>query len=256
MIETHFTTAIVRTPGPDFGGGLTTASLGMPDYGIMLSQHAAYVEALRSLGLEVVVLDPLPGFPDAYFVEDVAVIVPETAVITRPGALERRGEIEAIEPVLARYRKTVRIQAPGTLDGGDVLIAGMECFIGLSDRTNEEGARQLGCILEGQGYHWTEVPVQGGLHLKSSVNYVGSNTLLLSSQFAEMPYFDSYNKIILDDEEIYAGNTLYINGNLLTPSGFKRTYRKLEELGLPLILIQASEARKMDGGLTCMSLRF
>src|SRR3954469_10243125 len=126
------TRAIVRTPGPDFAAGITTADLGPPDFALMRAQHAAYVDALRSLGLAVEVLDPLPGFPDAYFVEDVAVVVPELAIVTLPGAPSRRGEAEPIVPVLARYREVARLQPPATLDGGDVLVAGQTALIGLS----------------------------------------------------------------------------------------------------------------------------
>src|SRR5438067_5365108 len=153
------TRAILRRPGPDFAAGLTTAGLGTPDLAIMLAQHAAYADALRALGLEIEVLDALPGFPDAYFVEDVAVVVPELAVVTRPGAPSRLGEADAIVAALARYRPVARLSPPGTLDGGDVLVAGGTVFIGLSSRTNERGAAQLARLLEPHGYRSRTVPV-------------------------------------------------------------------------------------------------
>ena len=251
-----FTHAIARKPGRNFAQGLTTANLGAPSYKLITEQHKAYVETLKSLGLNVVVLDTQPDYPDAYFVEDTAVVTPDVAVITIPGASSRKGEEDTIEPVLARYRKTLRIQATGTIEGGDVLMLGTHFLIGLSDRTNPEGAEQLGRILEKYGNTWTTVPIGVGLHLKSSVNYVGENTLLVTDEFADRDELSVYNKIILDRDVEYAGNTLWINDYLITPSGFPITRKKLEALGLKIIELDVSEVRKMDGGFTCMSLRF
>jgi dimethylargininase len=251
-----FTRAISRKPGPDFADGLTTSDLGRPEFTRMLAQHEAYLEILRSLGLEVEVLEALPGHPDAYFVEDVAVVTPEVAVITRPGAPARRGEEESMIPVLARHRTLERIQAPGTLDGGDVLMVGRHFFVGISERTNLEGAQALGRALERHGCTWAPVAVGAGLHLKSSVNWVGEDVLLLSEDFQDRPEFAAYRRMVVAPEETYAGNTLWINGHLLVPTGFPKTLAALEGLGLPIHLVDTSEARKMDGGLTCMSLRF
>jgi dimethylargininase len=251
-----FTHAVVRLPGEDFAQGLTTSQLGQPSYEKMLAQHQAYTACLQSLELEVTILDPITGFPDAYFVEDVAVVTPDVAVITRPGAGTRRGEAGPMAPVLAKYRPLEWIRAPGTIDGGDVLMVENHTFIGLSVRTNREGASQLGGILVRHGCTWQAVPVGAGLHLKSSVNWVGGRDLLLSPDFADRPEFEGYHRIVLDPAEAYAGNTLWINGHLLTPAGFPDTRAKLDRLGLPVIELETSEAQKMDGGLTCMSLRF
>ena len=251
-----FTHAIARKPGLDFAQGLTSSALGAPAFLKMLAQHEAYLAVLRSLGLDVEVLEALEGHPDAYFVEDVAVVTPDLAVITRPGAEARRGEEESMVPVLARHRPTLRIQAPGTVDGGDVLMVGRHFFVGISQRTNLEGARALGAALERHGCTWTPVEVAAGLHLKSSVNWAGGDTLLLSGAFRDRPEFSGYRRIVVDPGEEYAGNTLWINGHLLVPEGYPRTLARLEGLGLPIHLLDTSEARKMDGGLTCMSLRF
>lgn len=251
-----FSRAVTRLPGPDFAGGITTANLGAPDYGLILRQHADYCAALQQLGLEVITLEALPGYPDAYFVEDVAVVTPAVAVITRPGAQSRRGEEESVAPVLARYRPIARIDPPGTVDGGDVLMVGNHFFIGLSERTNRAGAEQLGCILQSRGHTWATVPVGAGLHLKSSVNLVGPNTLLLTEEFAAFEQFSDYGKIIIDKEEAYAGNTLFVNNHLLTPAGFPKTKAKLQSLNFEVIELDVTEVQKMDGGLTCMSLRF
>ena len=256
MNETKFTYAIVRTPGTNFAQGITTVKIGIPDYSQMVQQHQAYTQALMSLGLEVNVLDAEPRYPDAYFVEDVAVVTPQVAIITNPGAKARKGEEESLVGVLARYRPIARIIAPGILDGGDVLMIGSQFFIGISARTNLEGASQMGQILEGYGYQWTPVPIAAGLHLKSSVNYIGENTLLICNDFAKRDEFIDYRKIIVPKNEEYAANTLWINDRLIVPYGFPETKKRLVATGLPVIELDVSEARKMDGGLTCMSLRF
>jgi dimethylargininase len=251
-----FTHAIIRKPGDNFAHGITTSNLGTPSYELIMKQHEAYAKTLRSLGLELIVLDALPDYPDAYFVEDTAVVTPDVAIITNPGVVDRKGEEDTIERVLAKYRKTFRIHAPGTVDGGDVLMVGSHFFIGISQRTNKEGAEQLGRILEEYGNTWTTVLVEAGLHLKSSVNYISKNMLLITERFSCRDEFKGYDKIVLDKAEEYAGNTLLINGSLIIPEGFPGTMKKLASTGLDIIELDVSEVRKMDGGLTCMSLRF
>ena len=251
-----FTHAILRKPAPNFDQGLTTSLLGKPSFQLIQEQHDAYVKTLVKLGLELTVMDPQPDYPDAYFVEDTAVVTPEVAVITLPGAKTRLGEQRSIEPVLSRFRKIEKIQTPGTVDGGDVLMAGDRFFIGVSDRTNMEGARQLGAILETHGYAWDTIPVGEGLHLKSSINYVGKNSLILTAPFQNLSLLDDFDRIVLDETETYAANTLWINDTLIMPKGFPLTRKQLSVLNLPIIELDVSEVAKMDGGLTCMSIRF
>jgi dimethylargininase len=251
-----FTNAITRLPGENFADGLTTANLGRPDYQLILDQHHAYRQALLALGLDVIVLPAEPGYPDAYFVEDPAIITSKIAVITRPGAPSRRGEEVTLKPILEYYRPVVQINPPGTVDGGDVLMVGDHFFIGLSERTNDEGALQLSTFLAEAGYTCQTMPVAAGLHLKSGVNFVGKNTLLVTNNLASYPVFSPYEKIILDEEESYAANTLWVNDTLLMPKGFPKTHVKLSELGMQIIELDVSEVQKMDGGLTCISLRF
>jgi len=255
-IETVFTHAIVRTPGRNFDRGITTSGLGPPDYTLMVKQHRAYVNTLEFLGLKVIMLDAESDFPDAYFVEDTAVVTPEVAVITRPGAVSRQGEENSIAAVLSSYRTMERIRAPGTVDGGDVLMVGNRFFIGVSDRTNPEGAEQLSAILKQYGHEPVRISVSAGLHLKSSLNVVGENTLLLTPDFNGLAVLKHFEKIVLDDAESYAANTLLLNDHLIMPKGFPDTRRKLEKLGRPLIALDVSEVQKMDGGLTCLSIRF
>jgi len=251
-----YTHAIVRKPGPNLHDGLTTASLGKPTFDLLLKQHQAYIQTLEKLGLTIAILDAQPDYPDAYFVEDTAVVTPEVAVITIPGAPTRRGEQHSIQLELAKHRPIANIIDPGRVDGGDVLMVGDHFFVGVSDRTNPVGARQLGTILESYGYTWCEIPVAKGLHLKSSINYVGDNTLILTRSFAELSIFENYAKIVLSEADAYAANTLWINDTLIVPRGFPQVNKVLSQHGLPLIQLDVSEMAKMDGGLTCLSLRF
>ena len=158
--------------------------------------------------------------------------------------------------ILARYRPLARIEAPGTLDGGDVLLVDRHCFVGVSERTNEAGADQLAQILVEYGYGCTAVPVAAGLHFKSSVNHVGGRTLLVTTDFAGRPELDGYEQIVIPDGEEAAANVLLVNGRLLIPQGYSQTKQKLLEWGADILELDMSEAGKMDGGLTCMSLRF
>lgn len=251
-----FKFAITRLPGENFSSGLTTSDLGEPSYNLILDQHQAYIDALRSLGLEVLVLPPLITHPDAYFVEDPAIVTSRVAIISRPGASSRQGEEVSLASVLAQYRPLERIFAPGSVDGGDVLMVGDHFFIGLSERTNQSGAEQLSAILRNYGHTSDTVLVGKGLHLKSSVNWLGNDRLIITQALHDHPAFNRFKRILLDVREEYAANTLWINGTLLYPKGYPGAKEQLESLDMPLIELDVSEVHKMDGGLTCMSLRF
>ena len=252
----RFSRAIVRLPAESFAQGLTRAALGPADLARMRAQHAAYVDALRAAGLEVQQLDAAPQYPDAHFVEDVAVVTPELAVIARPGAAPRRGEELLMEPVLAAHRPLAHIQAPGTLEGGDVLPIGKRCFIGVTARTNEAGARQLETILAAHGYRCVLIPVAHTLHLKSDLNAVSDESVVVTPALAGHAALANYEKIVVQPDEAYAANVLRVNDRLLMPHGFPRLRDKLHAAGVAVLELDMSEARKMDGGLTCLSLRF
>ncbi|HEY5656190.1 MAG TPA: arginine deiminase family protein [Myxococcota bacterium] len=252
----HFEYAIARAPGENFAEGLTSAALGPADLALMRAQHRAYVEALRGAGLEVQVLDAALRHPDAHFVEDVAVVTPEVAVIARPAEPSRRGEEALMEPVLAAHRALARIEAPGTLEGGDVLQMGKCFFIGVTARTNEAGARQLERILSAHGYRCALIPVTHTLHLKSDVNAVSEEAVVVTPALAEHEALAGYERIAVHPEEAYAANVLRVNERLLMPRGFPRLRERLAALDVELVELDMSEARKMDGGLTCLSLRF
>jgi len=252
MTCTH---AIVRPPTANAGNGMTTSDLGPPDAERMLAQHREYVRILGSLGIEIIMLDADEHYPDACFVEDTAVVTPRAAVVTRPGAPSRRGEEDTVEPCLAAHRSVARIEAPGTVDGGDVLVMGGRVLIGLSERTNEEGAAQLSGIFETHGMQCTTLDAGDGLHLKSSINALGDYCLLVTPEFAELPELSTFERVVVPAGETYAGNSLWVNDHVLVPAGFPATRDLIERVGTKTIETDVSEFRKMDGGLTCLSIR-
>lgn len=251
------TRAIVRRPGRSIVSGLTTASLGEVNYDLAAAQHEAYIRAIRSCGVEVTVLPPDEAFPDSTFVEDVAVLSERCAVITRPGADSRRREIENMVPVLNRFYSDLKvIEAPGTLEGGDVMRVGDHFYVGLSQRTNISGAVQLTQYLEKHGYRVTTVPVENFLHLKTGVTYLDDNILLVTDEFRSNEHFREFRQILVTAQEQYAANCLRINDFVLVPEGYPMVLASLLQLGLSPIVLDVSEFRKVDGGLTCLSLRF
>lgn len=252
----HFTQAIARLPAATCGGGQTTAQLGAPDIARTTQQFLAYLATLLQLGLKVIVLPAVEEYPDAHFVEDTAVVMPELAVITHPGAATRQGEEVTIAPVLATFRPLTSISENGHMDGGDVLLVDKQFFVGQTARTDEQGIREFAAAVERFGYRVTAIAVSAGLHLKSIVNYVGRNTLLLTEDYAGHPAFRRFQTIVIPEEESYAGNTLWINDTLITPAGYPTVLREISKLGMPVIQLDTSEFKKMDGGLTCLSLRF
>lgn len=249
-----YTKAIVRRPGRNFTNGITTSTLGQPDFSKALEQHAAYCEALISCGVELTVLDADERYPDGCFVEDTAVVNSKVKVISRPGATTRRGEEEEIARVLAGFGPTESIVPPGTLEGGDVLRAENHYFIGLSARTNTEGARQLSTILLKHGLTSSVIRVEAGLHLKSDIAYLGNGNFISTPVFSKIAH--PANTIILDNDEYYSANCLRVNDHLLIPKGFPKSKMRIIELGYNIIELEMSEFRKMDGGLTCLSLLF
>jgi dimethylargininase len=255
-----FKNAIVRTPGHNFAGGLTTVDLGAPQFNKVLEQHALYCEALQLCGLQITTLDPDLQFPDSTFVEDTAVLTSESAILTNPGAHSREGEVAAIAPALSRFFSSMpKIESPGTLDGGDICEAENHFFIGLSHRTNEEGARQLAAYLLNEGYTSSCIDVRAMtsiLHLKSGVSYIGENTLVVMEEMAAHVQFSRYNRIRVPVEETYAANCIRVNDRVLFPAEYPHTTGQLRSNGFHPLLLDMSEFQKMDGGLSCLSLRF
>ncbi len=259
----HFTRAIVRIPGENFSEGLTSVgqgTLGAPVYAKVLEQHAAYCQALEACGLQLTVLPKDLKHPDSTFVEDTAVLTPHAAVLTRPGAESREGEVEGIRgAVLQFFQKHYEITAPGTVDGGDICEAGTHFFIGISHRTNEEGARQLAEYLKKEGCTSSTVDIRQMttiLHLKSGIACIDDQTLVLMEEMADRPEFKGYRIIRVAEEESYAANCVRINDRVFLPAGFPRLEASLKQHGYTPLVLDMSEYRKMDGGLSCLSLRF
>ncbi len=249
-----YSSAIVRQPGRNFAEGITSASLGTPDYERALEQHMTYCRALESCGIRVTVLEADERYPDGCFVEDTAVVTAEAAVITRPGAPSRMGEEERIAEVLSQFMPVRRITAPGTLDGGDILRVGKHFYMGISARTNREGARQLGEFLKLYGYTFSEIAVKEGLHLKSDIAYIGNGNFISSAAYAGLAR--QGRAIVPAAEEAYAANSLWVNERLILAKGYPGVRREAAEMGYDIIELDVSEFRKMDGGLTCLSLLF
>ena len=255
-----FSRAITRAPGRNFASGLTSVDLGAPVYKRAVEQHEAYCEALESCGLELIRLAADERYPDSTFVEDTAVLTARGAVITRPGAASRLAEIDSIASALHEYYPEVHsIAEPGTVDGGDVCEAGEHFFIGLSQRTNEEGAKQLARLLDSFGYSSSLIDIRGLsniLHLKSGLAYTGGRRLVVIEALCSHKAFSGYDLIRLNSAEEYAANCLSLNGRVLIAAGFPAMKQELDQLGYPTIALDMSEFQKMDGGLTCLSLRF
>lgn len=251
-----FTKAIVRKPAHTFANGITEAKLGKPDYKLALKQHNAYCEALEKCGLKLTVLDANPDFPDSCFVEDTAVVTKDFGVIARPGNIKRLGEEIEIKKVLEPLLPLYSINDLGTLDGGDVMQADNIFFIGLSNRTNLTGSRQLKEILEKYNYTVYVIPICNILHFKTGVNYLGENNLLVQEGICTMNELSAFNRILIDQDESYAANCLRVNDYILVPKGFPKTKANVEKLGYKIIELELSEFQKMDGGLSCLSLRF
>jgi dimethylargininase len=252
-----YTHAIVRRPCSNMIKGISSAGLGLPDYNQAMRQHDAYILALETCELKVIVLEALKDYPDSVFVEDTAIVTPKFAVITNPGAPERNGESKEIANHLHDLFETVFIiNEPGTLDGGDVMPVGDRFFIGLSGRTNKAGADQFISFLKNYNMTGTTIELNDVLHLKTGMSYLEDNNLLLTADFMERPEFKSFNILQVPESEAYAANSLRINDFVLVPKGFPMVKEMIEKCPYQTIELDMSEFRKLDGGLSCLSLRY
>lgn len=256
-----FTKAIVRPPARNFADGLTTADLGAPEYESALRQHEAYCAALEQCGLELTRLEPDAVHPDSTFVEDTAVLTQRCAVLARPGAPTRTGETANMQDALSNFFSSIEvIEYPGTLDGGDVCQVDNHFFIGVSLRTNESGAQQLAQILARFNYGSTLIDIRndttGILHLKSGIAYLGDNRLVVTDALASRAEFRDFELVRVRNEEAYAANCVRVNEHVLIAAGYPAFAERLSDLGYKTIALDMSEFQKMDGGLSCLSLRF
>lgn len=252
-----FSRAIVRRPGQSLVNGITTAGLGQPDFQLALQQHDAYIDALKRCGLEVTVMPADEDYADGMFVEDTALVMPGLAIVMRPGADSRRGETTSMKQQLKSFYEQIEIiETPGTVDAGDIMMVDKHFYIGLSERTNRVGAEQLIGHLQKYGYDGSTLSISEGLHFKSSVSYLENNNIVVTGELVEKPELENFNSIVIGADHAYSANSVWVNNRVLVPSGFADTSRAIADAGYEVIELDVSEYRKLDGGLSCLSLRF
>jgi dimethylargininase len=253
-----FTHAVCRRPAASVTDGLRAVDTGAPDLTLMLDQHAAYVAALRATGAEVIVLDPLEAFPDALFVEDTALCLPQGAILMRPGATSRMGEVDEIAPALrALYSEVRRIGGPGHIEGGDILVTGREVLVGRSARTDAAGIAELACLLADWGHALREVMTPPGvLHFKTDCALLDEETVLSTPRLAASGCFEGYRVVYTGAGEEAGANAIRFNDVVVMAEGFHRTAEAIDRAGYPVVTIGNSECAKLDGGMSCLSLRF
>jgi dimethylargininase len=258
-LSIEFTAAITRAPADSCVNGISTANLGTPDPALFRKQHAVYVAALERAGLTVTVLAADERFPDSVFVEDPAFCLPEIAILLSSGAPARQGEAEVIEPAIRSFygQHTCNMSDGALVDGGDILVTDNEILIGLSNRTNSYGINEITEIVRPWGYTVRPVDTPTGvLHLKTDCATLGGDTVLATRRLAASGIFDGYEVMLVPEGEEAAANAVRINDTVLLAAGFTQTADELSHAGFAIECLDISEARKLDGGLSCMSLRF
>ncbi|MEO0980361.1 MAG: arginine deiminase family protein [Pseudomonadota bacterium] len=254
----RFTHAITRTPSNSVSNGIRAVDSGDPDAGKFRSEHGLYVKALQEAGLTVDVLPPLEAFPDSCFVEDPAFCLPDGAIRLRPGTASREAEGAAIRPALEkRCGKVIDLPGSGCVDGGDVLMLDDIILIGLSARTDRNGADAFARVLADWGYKAKvcETP-EGVLHFKTACSTLGDDVILATRVMAESGFFGDRKTVVVAEGEDYAANVIRVNDVVLVPEGYPQTLAAIEAAGFKTVLLPTHEARKIDGGLSCLSLRF
>ena len=254
--------AITRDVSPTLAGcELSYLPRTALDIDIAAAQHRAYQDALSALGCRVIALPAEADLPDSVFVEDVAIVLDEVAIMTRPGAESRRAESASVANILARYRPLHAIEAPGTLDGGDVMRIGRTLYVGQSQRSNASGIAQLRDLSGKFGYAVRAVPIAGCLHLKSAVTQLADDTLLLQPEWIDRAAFAAalvadFRIIEIDPDEPHAANALRVGEGVIFPSCFPRTQQRMEKAGIHATCVDVSELQKAEGAVTCCSLVF
>lgn len=254
----RFSHAITRKPGRSITGGLRAVDIGAPDLALMLAHHAAYVAALRATGATVIELDAAENFPDSIFVEDTALCLREGAVVMRPGAPSRLGEAAEMAPHLRTlYGEVVEIMGPGFIEGGDILVTDREILVGRSARTDAAGIAELTTLVAPWGHNVREVFTPPGvLHFKTDCSLLDGETILSTKRLAASGCFEGYRVIHTAPGEEAAANSIRFNDVVIMPAGFPETREAIDAAGFSVVEIGNSECAKLDGGMSCLSLRF
>lgn len=255
----EYRSAITRPPCGRFAEGLTHGLLGKPDVALAKEQHAKYVAALRRCGVDVTILPEDNDYPDSCFTEDEAILTDHEAIMPSPCLPARHGEEIRMRPLVEAFYhgKVSAVKRPGTLEGGDICRDGNHYFIGLSKRTNDEGARQMEAFLTRQGYTcaFCDIRPINILHLSTGMSCLSGHTIICVPEFKDFPAYQGYRVLVTPENEKYAANCVEVNGHVLVAEGFPTTQRMLTEAGYDLITVPMSEIEKQDGGLSCLSLR-
>ncbi len=254
----EFTRAITRKPGSSIVNGLRAMDLGTPDLEQMLADHALYIATLRETGARVIELPALQDYPDAVFVEDTALCLPKGAILMRPGAPSRVGEVaEMADALRAEYDEVRAITGPGFIEGGDILTTQKEILVGRSARTDAAGVAELASLVADWGYSVREVHTpEGVLHFKTDCSLLDGETVLATKRLDASGCFKDYRVIHTADGEEAAANAIRFNRFVLMPAGFPKTAEKLRNTGYEVREIGNAECAKLDGGMSCLSLRF
>jgi len=254
----EFSRAITRRPAASIVDGLRAEDTGTPDLEQMLADHAHYVTTLKRAGAEVIELPPLDAYPDAVFVEDTALCLPQGAVLMRPGAPSRMGEVDKIAPTIRQVFDDVRrIEGPGHVEGGDILVTGREILVGRSDRSDAAGVAELAGIVAEWGHTLREVFTPPGvLHFKTDCSLLDGETILSTRRLDASGCFTGYRVLHVPEGEEAAANSIRFNRFVLLPAGFPRTAEMLDKAGYDVVEINNAECAKLDGGMSCLSLRF
>lgn len=255
--STSFTHAIARTPSASVTDGLRAEDTGTPDAALFHAHHAAYLAALEATGATVTVLPALEAYPDSVFVEDAALCLPEGAILMRPGAPSRMGEVAEMAPTLRDLYGDVREITEGHIEGGDILVTDREILVGLSARTDEQGVASLRALVSDWGHTVTQLQTPPGvLHFKTDCGLLDAETVLSTRRLSASGCFANYRVIDVAEGEEACANCVRFNNVILFPAGFPKTATTLREAGYALAEIPNTEAAKIDGGMSCLSLRF
>jgi len=254
----EFTHAITRRPSASIVDGLRAEDIGTPDLDKMLAAHADYVAALKSTGATVIELDPAEAYPDAVFVEDTTLCLPQGAIMMRPGAPTRMGEVGEMAPAIhACFQDVRQIKGPGHIEGGDILVTGREILVGRSDRTDAAGVAELGEIAAEWGHTLREVFTPPGvLHFKTDCSLMDADTILSTKRLDASGCFTGYRVLHVAEGEEAAANAIRFNNLVIMPAGFPRTAEMLDKAGYEVVQVSNTECAKLDGGMSCLSLRF